>query len=690
MAEYAAGRWTVAVAVLACTAMVGGVRGSASAGTHTAAGATANATAYQENPTHDGHIADPSFVPPLSKLWSKDLGGSVYYPLVVGNRIFAEFAPSTGTASVEALDADTGDVIWGPKAVGGYYTYVGITYDDGQVFALNDTGLLTAYNANTGHTNWAKQLPGQYMFTSAPTATGGVVYAGGAGTGGTLYAVDEADGSVNWTQRVMNGDSSSPAVDGSGVYVSYACEQAYSFTVAGALRWHHQTACEGGGGHTDVLHGGLDYIRDSSYAPVALSETDGSIVDSFAGTQPPAFDDNAIVTTSHGSMTTTRLSTGKVLWTKGTTFTVAPLVVNGYVIGGEPNGTISLLDETTGGVAWTGSAGGEIDGSGEGGPTGWVGLAEAHGLLAVPAGTTLTVFAASTEPITRITEGPADGSYVRDSAAFTFSSNSAHPTFTCSFDTEAVGCASPFTLSNLAEGEHTFSVSVDGGHADSRTFIADRTAPHVTMAAQPQFSGGATIPVSWQSTDRSSGVATSDLRVRTVSTAGRRSDWHTVRHKLQGSDTTLRLGASVTTCFSVRARDEVGNKSRWGAPECTAGLIDDRRLTPSNGWYQGSDAADFDGTFSGSRRHGATLRIRHVTGQRVAVQAAVCPDCGVLVASFAGHRRRISLDSQSVTGPRLFELRSLSHSASGTVRLTVRSAHKAVQVDAIGVYSPVT
>jgi len=46
------------------------------------------------------------------------------------------------------------------------------------------------------------QLPGQYAFSSPPTAEGGFVYVGGAGDGGTVYAVDEKNGAVVWTENV--------------------------------------------------------------------------------------------------------------------------------------------------------------------------------------------------------------------------------------------------------------------------------------------------------------------------------------------------------------------------------------------------------------------------------------------------------------------------------------------------------
>ena len=52
----------------------------------------------------------------------------------------------------------------------------------------------------------------------------GIVYVGGAGSGGTLYAVSESAGNVLWTASVQNGDNSSPvkASSAGGVVTFYA------------------------------------------------------------------------------------------------------------------------------------------------------------------------------------------------------------------------------------------------------------------------------------------------------------------------------------------------------------------------------------------------------------------------------------------------------------------------------------
>src|SRR5205807_441857 len=117
------------------------------------------------------------------------------------------------------------------------------------------------------------------------------VYVGGAGSGGTVYAVRESDGLVLWAQSVANGDHSSPAVSNSGVHVSYACEQTWDLAPSnGSTIWHHSTGCSGGGGRTPVLFGGRLYVRDDAgMGPVVLDASTGAVVGTFSAGPAPAF-----------------------------------------------------------------------------------------------------------------------------------------------------------------------------------------------------------------------------------------------------------------------------------------------------------------------------------------------------------------------------------------------------------------
>src|SRR5262249_36646056 len=138
----------------------------------------------------------------------------------------------------------------------------------GKVFVVNYEGTMRAFDAASGDPLWSVNLPDQFFFTSPPTAANGIVFTGGAESGGTVYAVDETNGEVLWTMPVENGDSSSPAVIGGNVYVSYACPQSYAFNaVNGQQIWHYSSCCEGGGGMTPVVHAGQVYVRLSDCTP---------------------------------------------------------------------------------------------------------------------------------------------------------------------------------------------------------------------------------------------------------------------------------------------------------------------------------------------------------------------------------------------------------------------------------------
>ena len=177
-----------------------------------AAAVAGEADAYQQDAAHDGFIADAGLSAPLTQDWSITLPSAVSYPLIVNGMVYVLTADGT----LYALNQATGATAWS-HGVGG--AAPGLAYDGGQVYVVDSSGLLTAFDAATGSITWSMQLPGQYSFSSAPTAANGIVYTGGAGSGGTLYAVRESDGHLLWTSFVENGDDSSPAVDATGVYV---------------------------------------------------------------------------------------------------------------------------------------------------------------------------------------------------------------------------------------------------------------------------------------------------------------------------------------------------------------------------------------------------------------------------------------------------------------------------------------
>ncbi|MEA5366871.1 PQQ-binding-like beta-propeller repeat protein [Amycolatopsis sp., V23-08] len=357
---------------------------------------------YQVDARHDGTLIDSGVAaPPLDRKWSRDFGGAVSYPIVAGGRVFATSSSPNGYGTIlHAVNAATGKDAWAPVALGGTYWWSALAYGGGRLYAQNYDGQLTAFNPATGAQLWTAKMPGQYSFTSPPTFAAGVVYTGGAGSGGTLYAVDAATGAVLWTQSVMNGDNSSPAVTATGVYVSYACEQAYAFDPkTGTPTWHHETSCEGGGGRTPVVADGGLWIRDDAgMTPSVLNLTNGTTRGTYpaAGWSPaPAFDGHEGYFVDEGVLQERHSRTLESRWTFAgdNQLSTAPIVVNGYVYVGSRTGELWALNGATGQPVWSTNVGAPItDPDEHNASQPLTGLAAGNGLVVVPATNTLQAY----------------------------------------------------------------------------------------------------------------------------------------------------------------------------------------------------------------------------------------------------------------------------------------------------------
>jgi len=441
------------------------------------------AVAYQMNALHDGAQTD-SIAPPLSQTWAVDLGGPVSYPLIAQGMVYVTVAnqPGYGT-NLYALDLATGATKWGPVDLGGTYYWSGAAYDGGKVFTVNYDGQMRAFDAGTGASVWTTQLPGQYSFSSAPTAINGVVYTGGAGIGGTVYAVAENSGTVLWTNAVANGDDSSPAVTAQGVYVSYACQQAYDFAPStGALVWHHTTECSGGGGKTTAVHNGRVYIRDFQ-GNLALDAATGAEVGSFSSVPIPAFSGNSGYFLNGSNLEARDLGTNNLLWSFGGDGQLrsAPIVANGYVYEASGTGNVYAVSAATGQQVWSGNAGAAVAAPDEQNVSQpLTGLAIGQGHLVVPASTRVVSFAQTpdftlTAPATMTVRRGRSGSAPVTVTANSLFSGSVHLT---------VSGAPLLSSASLSPG----SVKVNAGQSASSTltvsvFVAQRSDFDLTVQA---------------------------------------------------------------------------------------------------------------------------------------------------------------------------------------------------------------
>ena len=304
-----------------------------------------------------------------------------------------------------AFNELTGEAVWGPVELGGEHeSWSAITYDAGQVFAMNPIGLLRAFNATTGTVNWETRFfeDDENSFRSPPVATEGFVYAGGSGNGGALYKAAESNGAHEWSEFVT-ATNSSPTLSPTGIYMSDGGGGAVDLNpLTGAEIWRRRTESCCGGGVTSVLANGRIYVRSESYAAV-LNPATGSVVEPFVegeGPIPAVDSQHAFYLTDTITGTTLKAASagsGAVAWSFAGdgAMDTAPLVAGDVVIEGSASGELYGLSNTTGTPLWTINIGSPIDEPGaQGGPL--TGLATSGGTLAVPAGDELVVFPSST------------------------------------------------------------------------------------------------------------------------------------------------------------------------------------------------------------------------------------------------------------------------------------------------------
>lgn len=534
------------------------------------------AVTYQQNVRHDGASADPNFRGPLTRAWSVSLHGTVGYPLIVNGVVYAMYAdPARRGRAVIALSAASGEVVWGPRVLGGYPNgSSGFAYDDGRLFVLDGGGWLTGLDAASGHVDWQVDLPYQWGFDSPPAARDGVVYVHGEGSGSTVYAVDESSGNLRWTRDTAPADGASITVDETGIYVGAALQHTFKYSLDGELLWVHSTTGSAGLSRTPVLHDGKLFVQahDRAGLPLTLDAATGKVAGpaTYRSWTTPAVADQRLVAVAGEALTAYDLESGDVAWEapeRG--YVTSPLIANGYVVAGRSDGSVDMRDLATGTLVWRG----RVDSTmtlyeeGWGGPH--QGMAQGDGILAVPAGSTLTVF----EPVldSRVTlTGPAAGSVVTSAAQFAFTSAVRNAQYTCTVDGARRACTSPWSPAGLSEGAHTLKVAIAyaGTGGASTRFVYDEAAPSaVKLSFSSAVTRGGYATARWAATDRGSGVAQYQLRVGRARAGQTVSTWK-VQTSTKATTKTFWLPRNTKVCVSVRAADGSGNWTPWSTARC--------------------------------------------------------------------------------------------------------------------------
>lgn len=551
---------------------------------------------FQNNETHNGSAYSEGVTPPLKQKWSVNFGQAISYALIADGRVFVTVrnASAYGTR-LFALDGATGTTVWS-FALGGVYYWSALCYENGRVFAINGDGLLRAFDAANGNVIWSRQLPGQYSFSSAPTVFQGVIYTGGAGSGGTAYAVSAATGNVLWTASVANGSQSSPAVTTDGVYLSYSCPNVYKLNPAnGALLWRYSTGCSGGGGKTPALYNGRLYVRDYNPDYIFDSQT-GAMAGSFISKHVPAFSGNMGFFLngpkyfgSFGTLEGRDVSNNNALvWSfAGDGFLQSSmLVVNDYVYVGSDKGKLYALAAATGQQLWSTNVGASIpyvDEQNSSQPL--TGFAAGEGLLVIPTKTTLVAYEGDHTPtISWGNRTPAANSYGWNNTPvelpFTSAANPPGVTFSTP--------GSPITFASEG-GNQTQQVIVSDQAGNSAIFTSpvvkiDWTAPVTTSSLSGQVGNGGwytgAVQLFLPAADPLSGIRNTYYQLD-----GRATQTYV------GPVTVSTDGSHAVSYWSV---DAAGNTE---AQQSVAFNIDTGKPTTqatvsgtpsSNGWYQNS------------------------------------------------------------------------------------------------------
>ena len=168
-------------------------------------------------PNRDGAIVsfkEPDVWPEvLTQQWKRKVGLGYATPVLVDDRLYV-FTRQGGGEVMRALNAHTGEIIWStsyaaPFELNPYMKSHGMgpkstpTYAGGRLFAFGMSGIVTAFDAETGKTIWQRPAPPKqplYHSAMSPLVDGElvIIHVGGDDDG-ALTAFDIATGERRWS-----------------------------------------------------------------------------------------------------------------------------------------------------------------------------------------------------------------------------------------------------------------------------------------------------------------------------------------------------------------------------------------------------------------------------------------------------------------------------------------------------------
>lgn len=163
-------------------------------------------------------VISPATVNSLAEAWNLKIGFTSS-PVVASGVIYdpCQFTVRPIVPEVCAIDATRGTLIWHSGQLGSIMDVTTAAVDNGRVFVgIQEPASMVALDAATGQVVWGHGVPYGYQINDGPTVANGTVFF--TPDDGNLWALDEATGNTKWTAPSGN-FGGTPAYANGVVYV---------------------------------------------------------------------------------------------------------------------------------------------------------------------------------------------------------------------------------------------------------------------------------------------------------------------------------------------------------------------------------------------------------------------------------------------------------------------------------------
>jgi outer membrane protein assembly factor BamB len=231
---------------------------------------------------------------------------------------------------------------------------------DGVVYVADDSGVIYALNARSGHLIWAYRT--HQLIDSTPAIDGDRLLVGN--DAGNLYSIDIRNGSLLWVRKFAGGIDSSPAIANGVAYFGDGYDYVDAVSVAsGRTVWRYET-----GQNVDsspAVYNGVVYVGSNDHYVYAIDAMTGmaiwklptmGVVDS----SPTAVDGIVYVGSDDHYLYALNVQSGQIKWAARTdgAITDQPFVYQGVVYAGSHDGALYAFAVASGRRLWRAGLGG--------------------------------------------------------------------------------------------------------------------------------------------------------------------------------------------------------------------------------------------------------------------------------------------------------------------------------------------